>query len=57
MVGMLIAGAEPLDAVRLQLILLWALLGAVALAGLLATSLAYRGFFTPAHQLREPPAP
>ena len=53
MVGMLIAGAEPVDAVRLQLILLWALLGSVALAGLLATSLAYRGFFTPAHQLRE----
>ena len=53
MVGMLLAGAEPVDAVRLQLILLWALLGSVALAALLATSLAYRGFFTPAHQLRE----
>ena len=53
MVGMLIAGADPLDAVRLQMILLWALLGSVALAALLATSLAYRGFFTPAHQLRE----
>ena len=56
MVGMLVAGAEPLDAVRLQLILLWTLLGAVALAALLATSLGYRGFFTPAHQLRELPA-
>ena len=55
MVGMLIAGAEPIDAVRLQLILLWALLGAVALAALLAVSLGYRGFFTPAHQLRELP--
>jgi putative ABC transport system permease protein len=53
MVGMLVAGAEPVDAVRLQMILLWALLGSVALAALLATSLAYRGFFTPAHQLRE----
>jgi putative ABC transport system permease protein len=53
MVGMLVAGAEPVDAVRLQLILLWALLGSVALAALIATSLAYRGFFTPAHQLRE----
>ena len=53
MVGMLIAGAEPLDAVRLQLILLWALLGSVALAALIATSLGYRGFFTSAHQLRE----
>jgi putative ABC transport system permease protein len=57
MVGMLVAGAEPLDAVRLQLILLWALLGSVALAALIAVSLGYRGFFTAAHQLREPPPP
>jgi putative ABC transport system permease protein len=57
MVGMLVAGAEPVDAVRLQLILLWTLLGSVALAALLATSLGYRGFFTSAHQLREPPPP
>jgi putative ABC transport system permease protein len=56
MVGMLIAGAEPVDAVRLQLILLWSLLGSVALAALIAVSLGYRGFFTPAHQLREIPA-
>ena len=55
MVGMLVAGAEPLDAVRLQLILLWVLLGAVSLAALIATSLGYRGFFTDAHQLRELP--
>jgi putative ABC transport system permease protein len=53
MVGMLLAGANPLDAVRLQLILLWSLLGAVALAGLIAISLGYRGFFTPAQQLKE----
>jgi putative ABC transport system permease protein len=57
MVGMLLAGADPTDAVRLQLILLYVLLGAVAIAALLATTLAYRNFFTPAHQLREPPAP
>jgi putative ABC transport system permease protein len=57
MVGMLLAGAEPTDAVRLQLILLYLLLGAVAIAALLATTLAYRNFFTPAHQLREPPEP
>lgn len=57
MVGMLVAGAEPLDAVRLQLILLWTLLGSVSLAALISTSLGYRGFFTPAHQLREPPPP
>ncbi len=54
MVGMLLAGAEPTDAVRLQLILLYALLGSVAIAALVATGLAYRNFFTPAQQLREP---
>lgn len=53
MVGMLLAGAEPTDAVRLQLILLYALLGSVAISALLATGLAYRNFFTPAQQLRE----
>ncbi|HZA57768.1 MAG TPA: iron export ABC transporter permease subunit FetB [Solirubrobacterales bacterium] len=57
MVGMLLAGADPIDAVRLQLILLYALLGSVAIAALVATTLARRNFFTSAHQLREPPAP
>jgi putative ABC transport system permease protein len=56
MVGMLLAGADPVDAVRLQLILLWLLMGSVALSALTATLLAYRGFFTAAHQLRELPA-
>jgi putative ABC transport system permease protein len=54
MVGMLLAGAEPIDAVRLQLILLWTLMGSVAISSVIATYLGYRGFFTPAHQLREP---
>lgn len=53
MVGMLLAGASPTDAVRLQLILLYTLLGSVSIAALVATSIAYRNFFTPAHQLRE----
>jgi UDP-glucose/iron transport system permease protein len=53
MVGMLLAGAEPTDAVRLQLILLYALLGSTAIAALVATGLAYRNFFTPAQQLRD----
>jgi len=56
MVGMLLAGADPTDAVRLQLILLYALLGSVAISALVATTLAYRNFFTPAQQLREPGA-
>ena len=37
MVGMLLAGASPTDAVRLQLILLYALLGSVAISALVAT--------------------
>jgi putative ABC transport system permease protein len=57
MVGMLLAGADPTDAVRLQLILLYVLLGAVSISALMAITLARRNFFTPAHQLREPPAP
>lgn len=57
MVGMLLAGADPTDAVRLQLILLYALLGSVSIAALVATTLAQRNFFTPAQQLRELPEP
>lgn len=57
MVGMLLAGADPIDAVRLQLILLWVLLGAAAISALVSTALAYRGFFTDAQQLRDPPPP
>jgi putative ABC transport system permease protein len=57
MVGMLLAGAEPVDAVRLQAILLWVLLGGVSISSLLSIELAYRRFFTPAAQLREPPEP
>ncbi len=55
MVGTLLAGASPTSAVRLQLILLWTLLGSVALAALTAMGMAYRNFFTPAHQLRDLP--
>jgi putative ABC transport system permease protein len=56
MVGMLLAGADPVDAVRLQLVLLYTLLGSVAIAALIATALAYRNFFTPAHQMKDLPA-
>ena len=55
MVGMLLAGAAPVDAVRLQLVLLYVLLGGVSLAALVAVLLAHRAFFTPAQQLRELP--
>jgi hypothetical protein len=49
MVGMLLAGAAPIDAVRLQLVLLYVLLGSVALAALTAVHLAYRNFFPRVH--------
>src|SRR3954471_13868958 len=52
MVGALLGGASPLNAVRLQLILLWILMGAASLSAMIATSLAQSRFFTPAHQLR-----
>jgi putative ABC transport system permease protein len=55
-VGMLLGGAEPLDAIKLQLILFYLLVGGVTIAVVLAGTLAYRGFFTAAHQLRELPA-
>jgi putative ABC transport system permease protein len=57
MVGMILAGAEPLDAVRLQLILFYLLVGGVAISVVVAVALATGRFFTPAHQLRERPAP
>lgn len=53
MLGMLLAGADPVDAVRLQVILFYLLLGSVAISAVLAVSLAARRFFTAAHQLRE----
>ena len=55
MVGMLLAGADPTDAVRLQLILLYVLLGSVAISALVSTGLAYRNFFNAADQLIELP--
>jgi ABC-type iron transport system FetAB permease component len=57
MVGMLLAVTARVDAVRVQLVLLYVLLGSVALATLIAVILAERRFITPAHQLRELAAP
>jgi putative ABC transport system permease protein len=52
-VGMLLGGAAPLDAIRLQLSLFYLLIGGTAISVVLAVTLAYRGFFTAAHQLRD----
>jgi putative ABC transport system permease protein len=54
MVGMIIAGADPLEAVRLQIVVLYMLLGSVSIAAILVGLLSYRSFFTARHQLREP---
>jgi putative ABC transport system permease protein len=52
-VGMLLGGAAPLDAIKLQLILFYLLVGATAIVVVLVTTFAARGFFTPAQQLRD----
>ena len=51
MTGMILAGAPPLEAVQLQMIVMYMLIGAAAFAGLAATFLTYRQFFTSSHQL------
>jgi putative ABC transport system permease protein len=53
MVGMIIAGADPLEAVRLQIVVLYMLLGSVSIAAILVGTLSYRSFFTPSHQIRK----
>ncbi|MFN2223656.1 MAG: iron export ABC transporter permease subunit FetB [Chloroflexota bacterium] len=51
MTGMILAGASPLQAVQLQMIVMYMLIGAAAFTGLAATLLSYRQFFTRSHQL------
>ena len=55
MVGMIIAGADPLEAVRLQIVVLYMLLGSVSIAAIMVGTLSYRSLFTPRHQLRTAP--
>ena len=52
MTGMILAGASPLEAVKLQIIVMYMLMGAATLTGLCAAWLTARAFFTEAHQLR-----
>ncbi len=52
MVGMIIAGADPLEAARLQIVVMYMLLGSVSIAAILAGLLSYRSLFTTRHQLR-----
>jgi len=52
MTGMILAGAEPLDAVLLQIVVAYMLLSATAITSIAAAELTARKFFTPRHQFR-----
>jgi len=51
MTGMILAGASPLAAIRLQLVVMYMLLGGNAFAALVGAEMTLRRLFTPAHQL------
>ena len=54
MTGMILAGASPLEAVQLQIIVMYMLIGAAAFTGLATIWLTFRQFFTSNHQLLLP---
>jgi putative ABC transport system permease protein len=56
MTGMILAGAAPLEAVQLQIIVMYMLVGATAFTALGAAFLTARVFFNQAHQLLLPAA-
>jgi putative ABC transport system permease protein len=51
MTGMLLAGAPPLDAVRIQLVVIYMLVASTSIAMLVGTAFAYRSFFNRDWQL------
>jgi putative ABC transport system permease protein len=51
MTGMILAGASPISAIRLQLVVMYMLLGGNAFAALVAAQLTVRQLFTPSQQL------
>lgn len=51
MTGMILAGASPLDAIRLQLVVMYMLLGGNAFAAVVAGELTVRRLFTAHHQV------
>ena len=53
MTGMILAGASPIEAVQLQIIVMYMLIGATAYTGFVAVYLTYQQFFTSHHQLRD----
>ena len=52
MTGLILAGVDPLDAVRVQLALMYVILGAVATTTTVIALLGVRRLFTPDHRLR-----
>ena len=57
MTGLILAGVSPLTAIRYQIVVMYMLLAAAALAALTAARLAGRALFDDAHRLRPIPAP
>lgn len=53
MTGLILGGASPLEAVQLQIVVMYMLIGAATLSGLTATYLSQPKFFTPAYQLKQ----
>ncbi len=51
MTGMILGGAEPLEAVLLQMVVAYMLLSAVTITSIVVVQLIIRSFFTPNHQL------
>ena len=51
MTGMILAGASAMDAIRLQLVVMYMILGGNAFAALVSGELTVRRLFTPDHQL------
>lgn len=51
MTGLILAGVDPLTAIRYQIVVMYMLLAATALAALVATRLAERALFDSAHRL------
>jgi putative ABC transport system permease protein len=52
MTGMILAGASPIQAVQLQIIVMYMLVGASTFTGLSSAYLTYQQLFTPQHQLK-----
>jgi len=54
MTGLILAGVEPLEAIRYQIVVMYMLLAAAALASLVSSRLAERALFDDGERLRQP---